>query len=394
MKKFVKKHISLLLAAMLVITTAALSVIAFAVDEVELSAENFPDENFRNAIAYMYDTNGDGFLSESERNTESMIVSGIIEMYAFENDLDEDSLTVDNLKGVEYFENLKSLRCSSVGNIETLNLAGLDELETLACNDLGLKSINLSNDRALKVINACSNEFEELDFRENINLERIHCYDNENLISINVSGLTKLVDFRCDNCKIETLDLSTNTSLEQLNCSYNRLKTLDLSNNTALVSDGRDITEYNIGYQNGGSVGATAREATIIVPFELNAEKVAKTSIDTEDGVAFADGYFFTDDFDKMSEGLTYYYNTGISDSEFMSVTLDVSELAHVYNLNSFDSDENAAKFKCVICKDEQNVSFADSINTRTGDDAYNELLDVTGDGIINAKDYAILINQ
>ena len=393
MKKFFKRHISLLLAALLLISTAALSVMAFALDNVELNAENFPDDNFRNAVAFMYDTNGDGFLSRNERNTESMIVSGIIEMYAFENDLDEDSLFVNDLKGVEHFENLKSLRCSSVGTIEALDLSGLDELETLACNDLGLKSINLSNDLALKVINACSNEFEELDFTDNINLERIHCYSNKKLTSINLNGLTSLTDLRCDDCALESLDLSTNTALEQLNCSYNKLRTLDLSNNTELVSGGRDITEYNIGFQNGGSAKATAREATIVVPFELDSERVAKTSIDEEESVAFADGYFFTDDFGKISGGLTYYYNTGISDSAFMSVNLDISELAHIYNLNSFDS-ENNANLKCVICKDEDSVPFADSINARQGDEEYFEFLDVNADGIINAKDYAMLINQ
>ena len=134
MKRFIKEHLSLLLASLLLIATISLGILAFAEDEVELSAENFPDNNFRNAVALMYDTNGDGYLSRSERSTESMIVSGIIEMYAFENDLDEDSLTVNDLTGIEYFYNLKSLRCSSIGTIESLDISELDKLESLACN--------------------------------------------------------------------------------------------------------------------------------------------------------------------------------------------------------------------------------------------------------------------
>ena len=394
MKKIIKKHISLLLAALLVISAASLTLFAIANDNVELNAENFPDANFRDAIALMYDTNSDGVLSKAERNIDSLIVSGIIEMLAFERDVDEEELPVNNLKGVEFFTELKSLRCSSVGTIESLDLSGLDSLETLACNDLGLKSINLSNDEALRVINACSNDFTALDFSDNINLERIHCYENESLASINLWGLDKLEDLRCDNCALEMLNLSTNTNLSYLNCSYNKLKTLNLTSNTKLVSDGRDITEYNIGFQNGGSAQATAMDETIIVPFELDASRVARTNIDENDTVAYSEGFFFTDDFDKLSGGLTYYYNTGISDSALMSVTVSVTEKDHVYALKSFNAVNNKATTKCVICKDEQEISFADSINAREGDGNYSAFLDVTGDGIINAKDFAKLIKE
>ena len=394
MKKFIKKHISLLLAALLVISAASLTLFAIANDNVELNAENFPDANFRDAIALMYDTNSDGVLSKAERNINSLIVSGIIEMLAFERDVDEEELPVNNLKGVEFFTELKSLRCSSVGTIESLDLSGLDSLETLACSDLGLKSINLSNDEALKVINVCSNEFTSLDFSDNINLERIHCYENESLTSINLWGLDKLEDLRCDNCALEMLNLTTNTNLSYLNCSYNKLKNLNLTSNTKLVSDGRDITEYNIGFQNGGSAQATAMDETIIVPFELDASRVARTNIDENDTVAYSEGFFFTDDFDKLSGGLTYYYNTGISDSALMSVSVNVSEKEHIYALKSFNAVSNKATTKCVICKDEQEISFADSINAREGDGNYSALLDVTGDGIINAKDFAKLIKE
>ncbi|MBR3737154.1 MAG: hypothetical protein IKN26_00300 [Eubacterium sp.] len=393
MKNFIKKHISLLLAAVITISAAALSIIAFAVDNVELSEENFPDENFRNAVAFMYDINKDGILSAQERNTDSMIVSGIVEMYAFENDLDEDEIKINNLKGIEYFESLRILRCSSIGHIESLDLSGLDELEILACNDLGLKSINLSNDLSLKTINICSNDFQSLDFSENKNLERIHCYENEELTSVNINSLDKLQDFRCDNCALTTLDLSTNTGLKELNCSYNELKELDLSNNPLLVSDGRSITEYNIGFQKT-SAKATASEGMIVVPFETDGSKIAKTSIDKEGRLAFSDGYFFTDDFDNIKDGLTYYYNTGISDSALMSVNVDISELAHIFNLFGFDFDKNEAKTKCLICKEEENISFTPAINARQGDNKYNELLDITKDGIINAKDYAAILKE
>ena len=388
MKKHIKKHISLLLAALLIISAAAMSSIAFADDNAEINAENFPDQNFRDAISLMYDVDSNGVLSKQERNIDSMILSGIIEMLAFENDLDEDSLFVNDLKGIEYFDNLKSLRCSSVGNITSLDISALDKLETLACNDLGLEELNLSNATALKVVNACSNDFESLDFSDNINLERIHCYSNEKLKSINVNGLTKLSNLRCDGCAIESLDLSTNTALSDLNCSYNKLTTLDLSANTNLT-----ITEYNVGFQEG-SAQATAQDSVIVVPFELDAARVMRTSLDKDETVAYSDGFFYTDDFDNMSGGLTYYYNTGISDSALMSVHLDVTELAHIYELCGYDFDKNCADIKCVICKDDYKVNFIDVVNTRLGNKKFNELLDINKDGIINAKDYSAILKE
>ena len=57
---------------MLVISVLTLGILAFADDNVELNEQNFPDANFRDAIALMYDVDTDGYLSKSERNIESM----------------------------------------------------------------------------------------------------------------------------------------------------------------------------------------------------------------------------------------------------------------------------------------------------------------------------------
>ena len=391
MKIYFKKHLSLLLAVLLIISTVFLGILAFAEDEIEINAENFPDDNFRNAVAFMYDTNGDGFLSKSERNLDSMIVSGIIEMYAFEHDLDEDSLKINNLKGIEFFESLKSLRCSSIGHIEQLDVSSLDKLETLACNDLGLTSIDLSGNKALKTLYLCSNEITQLDLTQNTALTKLHCYSNDYLSELNINGLINLEELRCDYCNLNSLDLLTNTKLRYLICSYNHLTNLDLSNNTLLVSDSRDITEYNIGHQTS-SAFVTAKDGLIVVQTDLDETKIVSTSLDTDETVAFASGYFYTDDFANMSDGIDYLYNTGVSDYANMSVHLDVSENEHYYELSGFDFDENCADISCVICKDCYKFSFTDAINARIGSDNYNAHLDVTGDGIINAKDFAKIL--
>ena len=392
MKKIIKKNLSLLLASLLILTSVCISLIAFADDNIEINETNFPDKNFRNAIAFMYDSNGDGFLSKSERNTESMLVSGIVETYAFEHELDEDSIKINDLKGVEFFYNLKILRCSSVGTIESLDVSQLENLETLACNDLGLKSIDLSENIALINLSICSNDIEELDVRENINLKKLHCYSNDKLESINVYGLSSLEELRCDVCSIKSLDLTTNTNLSYLNCSYNCLTKLDLSNNTALVSNGNDITEYNIGHQKS-SAEIIVKDGLIAVPMELEQASVVSSSLDYEDTVAYSNGYFYTSDADMLSGGIDYEYNTGISDSAFLSVHLDLTEKEHYYSMSAFDFDNNTALVECPICRDNYSLNFADSINAREGDDNFSEELDAVDDNIINAKDYAAILN-
>jgi uncharacterized protein YfkK (UPF0435 family) len=389
MKKHIKKHISLLLAALLIISTAAMSLIAFADDNVEINAENFPDQNFRDAISLMYDVDSNGVLSKQERNIESMIVSGIVEMLAIENDVDENDLPINNLKGIEYFNSLKTLRCSSIGHIESLDISALTKLETLAANDLELQSIVLPGGSNLKDISLCSNEFTILDFSANSSLVRIHCYNNDNLESLNVSGLANLEDLRCDCCSISTLDLSTNTKLNYINCSYNKLIKLDLSNNKSLT----DISEYNIGNQES-SAFVKVMNGLLVVPLDLEESNVLKTSLDYGDTVAFSNGYFYTEGADILNDGIDYSYNTGISDSAFLTVHLDVIENQHYYSLCSFDFGKNKAVILCPICKDNYSLSFLDAINSRYGSKKYDSHLDVVNDGIINAKDYAKIVQE
>ncbi len=388
-----KKRLSLLLVGILIISLLSVCIFAFADDNVEINAENFPDFNFRNVISFMYDTDGDGYLSKPERSIESMILSGVVEMYAFENDLDEDSIKINNLKGIEFFDNLKSLRCSSVGRMDILDVSELDKLESLACNDLGLKSINLSSSNALINLSICSNDIESLDLSGNTNLKKLHCYSNDFLKSLNVNGLTQLEELRCDVCSIESLDLSANTNLNYLNCSYNRLTKLDLSNNTGLVTGGNDLTEYNIGHQST-SAYVKVSDGLIVVPLELENERVVSTNLDYNETVAYADGEFYTDNSDNLSNGISYSYNTGISDSAYLTVHVDVIEKEHYYSLSSFDINKNSAKIECPICKDSYSVKFADSINKREGNKKFVKYLDVVDDGIINAKDYAALVNE
>ena len=62
---------------------------------------------------------------------------------------------------------------------------------------------------------------------------------------------------------------------------------------------------------------------------------------------------------------------------------------AHSYSLSSFSND--TATFKCSACGDTFTLSFINAVNSKKGDEKYSPYLDVTKDGVINAKDYALL---
>ena len=75
-------------------------------------------------------------------------------------------------------------------------------------------------------------------------LKYLICNDNQ-LTTLNVSGLTKLETLRCYNNKLTTLDLSGLTELTDLNCYANELSALDITQQAKL-------TEWYCGRQEGG----------------------------------------------------------------------------------------------------------------------------------------------
>ena len=66
------------------------------------------------------------------------------------------------------------------------------------------------------------------------NLRLLLC-GNNNLITLDVSNNTKLIQLWCRYNNISALDLIKNTALGYLYCSYNKLRTLDLRNSQDLM---------------------------------------------------------------------------------------------------------------------------------------------------------------
>ena len=118
---------------------------------VEISAKNFPDNNFRGYISGSLDSDKDGWLSDIEINRATY--------------LDVTNKSISSLKGIEYFTRVKYLMCS--GNT--------------------LTSLDVSKNTSLTCLNCSNNKLTSLDVSKNTNLYSLETHNN-NLSSLDVSN--------------------------------------------------------------------------------------------------------------------------------------------------------------------------------------------------------------
>ena len=263
MKKIAAMTAALLICAgnMVYMPESTISIGSFTANAAEVAAEGvkinesyFPDAIFRQYIADNFDKDGDGVLSAEE--------------IANATELNIDACGINNLAGLEYFENLKLLSCS-YNNITELDLSQNKELEALYCSEnFSIESINVSNNKALKVL---------------------YCADN----------------------KLTSLDLSNNTALTVLTCFENQLTSLDVSNNSALKRLTTDENEYEIAITDN-----TFDLSTLPTGFD-----VSKASEWTN---ATVEGNILT--IEDTSKEVTYKYLYGYGVSETFTLIPQVEE--------------------------------------------------------------------
>lgn len=432
MKK-TKKLLSLLLAVVLAMScfTAA---VAFGSDSVAINETNFPDKNFRDYITEAYDLDNSGDLSEAERSVTLMSVTE-------ENE-------IKDLQGVEYFTSLKVLRCGNIG-LEKLDVSALTNLTSLTCMGNSLTSLDLSKNNSLTMINCSDNEISQLSFYSQ-NLKTLYCQANK-LTELSVFKAAELQRLRCDQNELSSLDLLQNAKLEMLNCSNNHLTDLDLSKNTLLT----DVTNYMMGNQTLTLEAKAEGNLIVIpfTNHNLTNDNYVSCSLDDYgNGSGFSLKEFMANDISEISDGITYYTSTGLDGAENMqvdiTVTRDFSQVdfysdeemttqigksfaekggaaeapsvtdipsckafdswsgdienvtqdmkvypiwkdSHDYALSAFSDD--TATVSCKNCGDSFNLSYIAAVNSSKGDENYSSYLDITGDGVINAKDYSQL---
>ncbi len=124
----------------------------------------------------------------------------------------------------------KGLKILSCANnqLTTLDVSGLKNLEMLACYSNKLTSLNVSGLNNLTHLSCYSNELTSLDVSGLGSLVDLNCTSNK-ITTLNMSGLDSLIKLWCHKNEMTVLDVSGLGSLESLNCAYNQLTALNVS---------------------------------------------------------------------------------------------------------------------------------------------------------------------
>ncbi len=223
-------------------------------NDIPITADYFPDENFRDRVEFCFDKDGSGTLSQDERNNAT-------ELYV-------NQASIKDLTGIELFPNLETLDCKN-NQLTRLDVSQNTKLTKLSCESNQLTSLDLSQNAALTQLDCSGNQLISLNLSQNTGLTRLICSKNQltdldlsknsvlvylfcsenQLTSLDVSQNSKLTTLVCENNQLTSLDLSSNTALTGLNCSGNQLASLDLSQNAYLIEldcSGNQLTSLDV----------------------------------------------------------------------------------------------------------------------------------------------------
>ena len=453
-KSKVKKSISLLLAVLTFVFGSAFSMFAYADGGVAITKANFKDDIWREIVAEYIDPDNDGYLTTAELSGITLIdVSGFLEAKYGEGTYYEISdltgiehftslrtLRVGGI-GLESLNvyplvALTNLTCQ--GNyLEELNLINNDELRELNCAANFIKSLQLAMNTELTKLVCHTNEIKSIDLSHNTKLESLSIFQNE-LTSLNLSANPLLSTLNCSNNHLMTLDLSANPLLsniiedamsnQTISASANYAEEdgsiyadVDIPNSSRIVSTSVDRTEelgdtvvYVKGYD--GSSFVTYEPEAILggidYYYDVNLEGAANMHVHINvDRDFYVVRYYEHDDFEnKLGEEIVngghaakfvlgstpqcmrfISWNTDLSNIREDVQAYGIWEENHSTQLTSFI--DGVAHFECTNgCGFSENYTFSDSINARAGDERYVSYLDRNSDGIINAKDFAMLL--
>ena len=130
---------------------------------VYVNSKNFPDETFREYVHDNFDSDNDYFL---DRNELRLV-----------GDISLNNSSVSNLKGIEYFTNLRELYCNG-NNLTSLDVSKNKILSLLSCENNKLTSLDVSNNTDLRTLICPENKLTSLDLSENTSLIELDCKDN------------------------------------------------------------------------------------------------------------------------------------------------------------------------------------------------------------------------
>lgn len=201
-------------------------------DDILIDKIYFPDLQFLSYIR-TFDKNDDGYLSLIERNTVYTI-----EVYNY---------GINTLKGIEYFPELRTLKCSK-NNFKELDVSKNTKLQVLTCSDNYVESLNLLQNTELTSITASDTTLKSIYLPKSIKNISL---SGTKIDYLDLSSYPALGQLTLSNiAELKTLKLD-NTSFEKLTCINSGLQSLDLSNNTSIrwvqIHNNKQLSNLTLG---------------------------------------------------------------------------------------------------------------------------------------------------
>lgn len=209
-----------------------------------------PDANFKNAL-----------VNNAAINTNGNTEIECAEAAAYNGIMNLNSLTINDLTGIEAFTSLTELQC--VNNfITNIDLSANVALIKVNVNSSHVTSLNVMNCNLLTELRCQNNQLTVLNVSNNLQLSLLYCFNN-NLSGLNLSNNTLLTQLDCHNSYLNALNLSNQPLLYYLDCSANNITFLDLSNNVALTDFiGQENALISLNVQNGNNINLMSFDAT------------------------------------------------------------------------------------------------------------------------------------
>lgn len=336
--------------------------------DLHVCENNFPDENFRNYLSTM-----------------TIGYTGYYEKDRCPTVLQVENRDIYSLQGIEFFPELKNLRCYS-NNITELNLTKNIELAYLGCLNNNITSLDVSMCPKLKELDVRNNSISgELVLGDKPVLEKILCHNNQitvldlsrcpalielvcnsntlsvldtsncdaltelecynnRLTRLDVNKCTALTKLHCYSNQLTELDVSKNTALTSLICHSNQLTELDVSKNTALIilsCYSNQLTELDVSNNTALTNSDCNGQNAALTLYEKNGKWIADlNTIVSKNNFArikwFSQGAFDSGTglitFDNKPSSFTYTYNYDVgNDYRTMSVTVNLTDHVHSY---------------------------------------------------------------
>lgn len=203
-----------------------------------------PDTNFKtlllgNVDGQIIDANDDDEISYSEALT-------------FTGEFSSGNSNIQDLTGIDAFENMTGLDIRSSASLNELDVTALEDLTSLQffqSPNEGVTEIDLSNNLQLELIDIVRVPMSDLDLAlypnltsfdcfecelggvnttQNLALEYLSVYDDD-LGEIDLSNNTMLTDLYLDYTQLNSLDLTGLSNIERMSVSGNNFSTLDVS---------------------------------------------------------------------------------------------------------------------------------------------------------------------